>query len=245
MWTARGWIFKTRKGVVSVSEPQCRKRAPNDAPAVLNALVGAPRTGLTAAQVGALLGHMSAAAVVRILKRMAELRYLDALGWDETQLRYLIAPTGMTFLDKYRRKQEKRPIGRPRKYAEGAPRPKRPYKPTGRPKGRPRKHPDPPALRADARGRKVRFHDAAHVAAREASARAYAAHRRPRKRLRDMTPDERQAYYERRRQEAAARTRSWRRWDTAARLTARHLAALPPEPDELSADALAWLQGAA
>lgn len=242
-----GWVFRTRKGTTTATEPRCRPRSPRHALAVLNMVTGAPAGGLTAAQLVAVLGHLPEAEVKVAIAVLARQRLLDELAAHRAT-GYRISAKGVAYVQREKWRAEKRPPGRPRKYAEGAPRPKRKYKSTGNPMGRPRMHPDEPRVHDGARwrpGPRQVFDDAKHVAARAASARHYSATHKRVVRLRDMTPEVREAYYERQRARACEVSRSWRRWATATRLADRHLAASPPEGDALSSYALEWLGRAA
>ncbi len=233
-----GWFFVSVTGAVSATETRCHARVPQQGEELLNLLRGAPRGGLTADQIVRLAAHLPEAAVRRDLRTLDIMRLVTMLDPAGDAPRHEIAPKGFAYLNAVEYRRTKRPPGRPRKYAEGEPRPKRAYRPTGNPMGRPRKYPlgaappRPSRATGKPRGRP------------RTRALLGDAKRPPARRIADMTPDERLAYYERQRERAAALARSWRKWARAARLAARHVASMSSPSDDIDPEALAWLRGA-
>ncbi len=237
-------FFTTRSGHTSVNERRCAINVMARDRAVLDCVQGV-LGGLTAAQLVVLL-NVDPVALRATLHKLRAARYLNLLGAIVESASYELGTEGARYLAARNRK--KLPRGRPRKYAPGEA-PKSYYKPTGRPMGRPRKR----GLVAEfgkVRGRVGRpavFDDEAHRRARASTRRWRNAKRTgidllPRKTIASLTPQERAERVERLKARARVIARSWRRWRSVTALAARHVAASPPEPDELSVEARAWLR---
>lgn len=248
-------VYRLRGGEFRPELPKCGIRIPEHARVILAELRSTPG-GLTAAELSAVFPELGEEKVRWTVDRLDRARHIAAHGAVHAHLTYTLAPKGAAYLEQ-RELQEARklnpaPKGRPRKYAIGASRPSY-YKPTGRPRGRPRQVTPAQQLErmnaAKPVGRPRVYDDVKHEQQRAYTRRWREAKARgeslPKKTIAALTPAERAARAERIRERQRVNTASWRRWRAVSVLAARHVAALPPDSDELSSYALEWLGRAA